>query len=224
MMWTKEECKQANDELDLKHTQDKGIDQKFAEKLRQFELNPDLSFLGANLANKELLVAREVTPPMDCAGNKSQKFVTFRALSPLQAIPVPDYEDDDSSSDNDELLKNIEVDERPLPDFNPLEDEILFEIKKSTEILLSLSRRQREIQDALEIACTQRDHDGIDNDRIGEFNKQLNDMLIPLQTLSVTLGGFNINLKLVRENDIRRVLVAEPERVEKPSVLHCKRK
>lgn len=236
---TKEEAKQLNDELDLKLEQDRGIHQRFAEQLRRYEENPDLSFLRPELEDAGVLVRKQSAELHDEDG-RPKAFMTFRANSPLNLVaveedcPRPDYDDED---DDDEF---VPIPSNPVPSnsANPMESEILFEIRKNTDLLLIFSQRQREAQERLANAYQQRDYDKLDNPRIDMFTKELNDLIIPIQCLSVALGGLNINLKLVRENDIRRILIAQPdhalndnagtvpylEPVDRPSVLDCKRK
>jgi hypothetical protein len=208
---TKEKAKQLNDELDLDLERDRGIHQRFAEQLQRFESNPDLSFLRDNVEDQNLFVEKEFKE-----AGEPKKFITFRAQSPYQdpdlyPTPCPEpafLEDDDDDEEELQHPNQLSQDNQA----NQMAKEILFEIKQNTELLLTFSARQRDIQDKLANAYNQRDHDGIENPKIEQFTRELSDLIIPLQTLTVALSGLKIDLKMVKENDIKRTLVAEPNR------------
>src|SRR5271157_4182693 len=169
MMFSKEEAKQANDEIDLSHAQDAGIDQRFAERLAALEANPDLSFMRSHLEDQDLLVERD---EVELVTKIPKKWVTFRANSPEipEVIPVPvyDYDDDEADQEVGDILRG-----------NSLRADVIFEIKRNIEELLILNQRQRELQEHLRIAGGQSVHDGVVNLRVDFFARQLNDIIIP---------------------------------------------
>jgi hypothetical protein len=222
---TKDEVKQLNDELDLQLEQDKGIHQRFAAVLDHFDANPNLSFLQPHLTNDEDIVKDDKVPG---------KWIRFKSHSPeireegrpslftdkppfqpswmrpsdtqqsLQysnptSLGENTYDDDDEEEYKQERTTG-----------NGLADDIIFEIKRNAELLLLMSQRQRDIQEKLAIAYEQSDRDGVENPKIRTFTDQLNDLIIPIQVIAVTLGGLRNNLKAVVENGINRTLVAEP--------------
>src|SRR5271155_2601177 len=216
---TKDEVKQLNDELDLHLEQDKGIHQRFAAVLDHFDTNPDLSFLQPHLTNDADIVKDDKVPG---------KWIRFKSHSPeiqeesppifTQKLPnqpnwmrPSDTQQSLQYSNPTSLGEDDDDDEeykQEKPTGNGLADDIIFEIKRNTEILLLASQRQRGIQEKLEIAYQQHDRDGLVNEKIRTFTDQLNDMIIPIQAVGVTIGGLRNNLKTVLENGVTRTLVA----------------
>jgi hypothetical protein len=220
---TKDEVKQLNDELDLHLEQDKGIHQRFAAVLDHFDANPDLSFLQPHLTNDADIVKDDKFPG---------KWIRFKPHSPEiqeESPPIftqklPNQPNWMRPSDTQQSLQysnptslgenTYDDDEEDLEENNQtnngLANDIIFEIKRNTELLLLMSQRQRDIQEKLEIAYQQTDRDGVANPKIRTFTDQLNDLIVPIQVIAVTLGGLRNNLKAVVENGIERNLTAAP--------------
>lgn len=221
---TKEEAKQLNDELDLHLEQDKGIHQRFAAVLDHFDANPDLSFLQPHMTNDADIVKDDKVPG---------KWIRFKSHSPEiqeESPPIftqklPNQPNWMRPSDTQQSLQysnptsfgeNTYDDDEEYPQqdnqiSNSLLDDINFEIKRNTEILASLNKRQRDAQENLEIAHQQQDMDGLVNPKIKGYIEQLHDLIIPMQVIAVALGGLRINRKAILESGIDRTLVAHPD-------------
>lgn len=212
-MFSKDDAKQANDELDLELEADKGVHQRFAAQLRAFEENPDLSFLRPRLEDQSLLVEKQ-----ENVGNPPvlKKWVAFRSH-----IDLSGQSSLNSTSVDDAVEEAKALTVSPT---NSLARDIIHEITKNTELLLILSQKQRDIQVSLLLAIERAEtgqedeDDDNDNDRDPEdymrvYAEQLNSLVVPIQTLAVTLGGLKNSLKSVQSNNIDRQFFPTQEQV-----------